>query len=93
MEKYLRRSNRLVAERIHALRRQVAHEFGWLSRASALALGPALLLAARREQKRLAAGHTYEPPTVIERRNWTFPEVRLDLIPTLLPAPEESLGA
>jgi hypothetical protein len=89
MEKYLRRGNPQVAEKIRALRRQVAHEFGWLSRAATLALGPVLLLAARRERKRLAAGQTYEPPTVIERRNWTFPEARPDAIPTMLPVPEE----
>jgi hypothetical protein len=29
-----------------------------------------MLWTARREQKRLAAGKTYEPPTIIERRNW-----------------------
>jgi radical SAM superfamily enzyme YgiQ (UPF0313 family) len=92
MEKYLRRGNPQVAERIRALRRQVAREFGWLSRAATLALGPALLWAARRERKRLAAGHTYEPPTIIERRNWTLPEVRLDALSALLPIPEEPLA-
>jgi hypothetical protein len=89
MEKYLRRSNPPVGEKIRALRQRVAHEFGWLSRAAACALGPVLLWAARRESKRLAAGHTYEPQTIIERRNWTLPEARLDAIPTLLPVPEE----
>jgi hypothetical protein len=29
-----------------------------------------LLWSTRREAKRLAAGHTYEPPTIIERQNW-----------------------
>jgi hypothetical protein len=33
-----------------------------------------LLCTARREERRLAAGKTYEPPTIIERRNWTAPE-------------------
>ncbi|MGA2145977.1 MAG: radical SAM protein [Bryobacteraceae bacterium] len=89
MEKYLRRSNPPVGEKIQALRQRVAHEFGWLSRAATYALGPVLLWAARRERKRLAAGHTYEPRTIIERRNWTLPEARLDAIPTLLPVPEE----
>jgi radical SAM superfamily enzyme YgiQ (UPF0313 family) len=93
MEKYLRRSNPPVAEKIRALRRQVAREFGWLSRAASWALGPGLLWAARREHKRLAAGQTYEPPTIIERRNWNLPEARLDVLPVLLPIPEESLGA
>jgi hypothetical protein len=34
------------------------------------ALGPVLLWSARREARRLAAGGTYEPQTIIERRNW-----------------------
>jgi hypothetical protein len=33
-------------------------------------LGPALLWAARREQRRLEAGITYEPPTFFQQRNW-----------------------
>jgi hypothetical protein len=74
------------------LRRQVAREFGWLSLAATWALGPALLWAARRERKRLAAGHTYEPPTIIERRNWDLPAARLDALSALLPVPEEPLA-
>jgi hypothetical protein len=35
------------------------------------AIGPVLLWFARREERRLAAGITYEPPTIIERTNWT----------------------
>ena len=30
-----------------------------------------LLWSARREERRLAAGYTYEPQTFIERTNWT----------------------
>jgi hypothetical protein len=37
-------------------------------------VGPILLWTTRREERRLAAGRTYEPPTIIERRNWTLPE-------------------
>jgi len=33
-------------------------------------LGPMLLWSTRREEKRLARGKTYEPPTILERRNW-----------------------
>jgi hypothetical protein len=29
-----------------------------------------MLWASRREQRRLARGVTYEPDTVVERRNW-----------------------
>jgi hypothetical protein len=35
-----------------------------------MALGPFLLYTSRREEKRLAGGKTYEPPTIIERTNW-----------------------
>ncbi len=29
-----------------------------------------MLLSAWREERRLARGKTYEPPTIIERMNW-----------------------
>jgi hypothetical protein len=37
-------------------------------------MGPMMLWSARREEKRLAEGITYEPDTFIERRNWDLPE-------------------
>ena len=46
-----------------------------MSRLVARALGPVLLWSTRREEKRLAAGHTYEPATIVERRNWSAPLV------------------
>ena len=33
-------------------------------------MGPVLLWTTRREDRRLATGVTYEPPTFLERRNW-----------------------
>jgi radical SAM superfamily enzyme YgiQ (UPF0313 family) len=70
MEREFKKVNRSVSERIRNLRREVAKEFPVISRLSAAALGPILLWTTRREEKRLAAGRTYEPPTFIERRNW-----------------------
>jgi len=70
MEKHLRRTNQSVAAQIRTLRKDVHREFGLFSGIVSRALGPVLLWSARREEKRLAAGHTYEPPTIIERRNW-----------------------
>ena len=70
MEKHLRHSNPLVSGRIRSLRRDVGREFGWASRMLTCALGPVLLWSARREERRLAAGATYEPQTIIERSNW-----------------------
>ncbi|MBZ5648173.1 MAG: cobalamin-dependent protein [Acidobacteriia bacterium] len=71
MEKRLKKSNRSVSEQIHSLRRDLSKEFGVLrTRFLAAVIGPILLWAHKREEKRLAAGVTYEPPTIIERRNW-----------------------
>jgi radical SAM superfamily enzyme YgiQ (UPF0313 family) len=71
MEKHLRGANNAVAERIRTLRQELGREFGFFSRVLTQALGPLLLWSVRREQKRLAAGISYEPRTIIERRNWT----------------------
>jgi hypothetical protein len=73
MEKHLRAANPAVSEKIRALRKDVGREFGVVSRMVSVAVGPVLLWFARREEKRLAAGATYEPKTIIERRNWTWP--------------------
>ena len=71
MEKHLKGANTAVSGRIRGLRQELGREFGLVSRVVAHALGPVLLWSARREEKRLANGCTYEPRTIIERRNWT----------------------
>jgi radical SAM superfamily enzyme YgiQ (UPF0313 family) len=70
MEKRLRGANESVATRIRALRRDIEREFGTMARLSRIVLGPVLLWSSKREERRLANGKTYEPPTFIERRNW-----------------------
>ena len=70
MEKEFKKVNRTVSDRIHKLRREVEKEFPVVARLTAASLGPILLWTTRREDKRLAAGRTYEPPTFLERRNW-----------------------
>ncbi len=70
MEKRLRGANESVATRIRTLRRDIEREFGTAARLSRLVLGPVLLWSSKREERRLAAGKTYEPRTFIERRNW-----------------------
>jgi radical SAM superfamily enzyme YgiQ (UPF0313 family) len=70
MEREFRKINFEVSEQIHSLRREVEEEFGVAARVTARLLGPVLLWTTRREEKRLAAGKTYEPPTIVERRNW-----------------------
>jgi radical SAM superfamily enzyme YgiQ (UPF0313 family) len=70
MEKEFKKVNRSVSERIHKLRREVEKEFPVVARLTAASLGPVLLWSTRREENRLRLGHTYEPPTFLERRNW-----------------------
>jgi len=69
-EKYFRRVNRQVSEKIRELRRQITQEFGAMSRLTSSVVGPFLLMTTRLEDRRLAAGKTYEPPTFRECRNW-----------------------
>jgi hypothetical protein len=54
-----------------------------LSRVITAVVGPYLYWTARREQRRLAEGKTYEPPTIIERRNWTQPEALGGAVPAV----------
>ena len=70
MERDFQKVNRGVSKQIHQLRREVEKEFPFVARLTAAALGPILLWSTRRETKRLQSGHTYEPPTFLERRNW-----------------------
>jgi hypothetical protein len=70
MERRLKKTNEDIAARIHDLRAQVEAEFGAISRWAARVIGPVMLWSANREEKRLAKGKTYEPPTFLERRNW-----------------------
>ncbi len=70
MEHYFRKVNREVSGQIRELRREIGKEFGLVSRVAANLAGPVLLWTTRREERRVAAGKTYEPPTILERRNW-----------------------
>ena len=70
MEREFGNINREVGEQIRAVRKEIEREFPLVARVTRSLLGPILLWASRREEKRLAAGHTYEPPTILQRRNW-----------------------
>ncbi len=74
MERRLRKTNEELSKRIHSLRREIGSEFGGWSRTVGALVGPILLWTARREEKRLANGFTYEPATIIERTNWAEAE-------------------
>jgi radical SAM superfamily enzyme YgiQ (UPF0313 family) len=84
MERHLRKSNPDVAAKVHALRQEVAGEFGLMSRLVSAALGPVLWWTASREQRHLAEGHTYEPQPIIERRNWIAGEMEERRTPKLV---------
>lgn len=84
MERHLRKSNPEVAAKVHTLRQEVAGEFGFMSRIVSAALGPVLWWTARREQRRLAQGHTYEPQPIVERRNWVAGEMEERRTPELV---------
>jgi radical SAM superfamily enzyme YgiQ (UPF0313 family) len=70
MEREFKKVNQDVSARMHQLRSEVEKEFPVVTRLTTATLGPILFWLNRREEKRLASGHTYEPPTFIERRNW-----------------------
>jgi hypothetical protein len=70
MEHRLKQTNHEISQRVRELRKQMEGEFGAFSKWAARVVGPVMLWSAKREEKRLAKGKTYEPPTFIERRNW-----------------------
>jgi hypothetical protein len=70
MERQFRKVDRAVSEEIGTLRHEFRQESGFMGRMLPALLGPILLWTTRREERRLARGKTYEPPTVLERSNW-----------------------
>ena len=70
MEKRLKKTNETVSAQVRTLRGEIEREFGGWAKVWANFVGPVLLWTARREERLLAQGRTYEPPTIIERRNW-----------------------
>jgi hypothetical protein len=70
MERQFKKVDRNVSEQIRALRHEFGQESGIMARMLPALLGPILLWTTRREEKRLARGKTYEPPTILERSNW-----------------------
>jgi len=71
MESFLRKPNPAVSEAIRTLRAEIEREFGFMAKCHARLIGPALLWTSRREAERLKRGFRYEPPTFVERKNWT----------------------
>jgi uncharacterized Tic20 family protein len=70
MERQFKKVDANVSQQIRALRHEFKQEGGIVSRMMPAVLGPVLLWTTKREEKRLAKGKTYEPPTILERTNW-----------------------
>jgi hypothetical protein len=70
MEREFKKVDPEVSEQIRVLRREFKAESGFFSSFMPTVLGPVFLWTTRREEERLVAGKTYEPPTILERRNW-----------------------
>src|SRR5207245_9266636 len=71
MEYRLRDTNREVADRVRALRKELEREFGRVTRLTSALLGPVLWLTSWMEDRRAARGKTYNPGMVVDRRHWT----------------------
>jgi hypothetical protein len=69
--RYYRRDPRMRA-RLSELLDDLFSEFGWRSRLCAAVGGPFLHWTTRREEKRLARGWTYEPPTFYEHNEAAY---------------------
>jgi hypothetical protein len=65
--KLYHRDNPAIHAKLASLLSDLNREFGWKSRLMSLLGGRYVLRQIRREEKRLAAGWTYEPPTFYER--------------------------
>jgi radical SAM superfamily enzyme YgiQ (UPF0313 family) len=70
MEHRLRRTNREMAQRMRTLRKELEREFPVVAALASRILGPVLWWTSLREERRLARGQTYDPATIIGRRNW-----------------------
>ena len=73
MEKYLRKSNTDVSQKIRALRKDMEHELGVFTRWVDRVAGPVVLWTTRRDARKHPGGRRIEPITFLERRNWPDP--------------------
>ena len=83
IERRIGKDNGPVALQVRALRRELEQEFGLVAAIAGRLLGPILWWTSLREEKRLARGRSYEPSTIIGRRNWVEPKKRLAPSPAL----------
>ena len=89
------RDNPAMHAKMSALLRELHAEFGWKSRLASAIGGRWVLRQIRKEEKRLAAGLSYEPPTFYERNDAVTdrPEVALCRSATPLAVPPSAKPA
>ena len=89
------RHNPALRAKMSAILKDLYHEFGWKSRFFGTVGARYAMRKARQEEKRLAAGWTYEPPTFYEKNDaWTAPSTALPcqyVTPRVVPAAEEKI--
>ncbi|NQT11382.1 MAG: hypothetical protein HQ582_01450 [Planctomycetes bacterium] len=78
MKRYYRKDPAMRAK-MDGILQDLYAEFGWTSRLVAALAGPYVLWKIRGEEKRLAKGWTYEPPTFYERNDFVEPPATKDL--------------
>ncbi len=67
-----------LRHRVARLRRDIERELGSTALLVSRLGGPLLAWSAGREERRLAKGKTYEPPTIIERQRWRPTAARVE---------------
>ena len=72
------RKNPAMRAKMSQILHDLYREFGWKSRLAAAFGGPYVLWKTRQEEKRLAQGWTYEPPTFYERNEFVEAPVGKD---------------
>jgi hypothetical protein len=77
MKRYYR-TNPAMRAKMAEILGDLYREFGWKSRLAAVFGGPYVLWKTRQEEKRLARGWTYEPPTFYERNDFVEAPVAKD---------------
>ena len=101
MRRYYRKNPAMRAKMSRILK-DLYQQFGWKSRVVAALGGPYVLWKIRREEKRLAQGWTYEPPTFYERNQFVDlpvaegrpqPELCSYVTPRSIPKPAARVAA
>ena len=70
-----------MRKKVEAVLRDIYKQLGWRARASAWVLGPFIYHQARKEERRLRQGRTYEPQTSYQKTNQDVDRVTARTVP------------